>query len=156
MTRSIPGRQYVIFFFTALLLAVLPTQVARCEYLTVVKDGVNIRSGPSTRKEILWEVFKGFPLKVVEKKGGWSQVMDFEGDKGWIYSPLLSREKRVIVKSNTVNMRKGPGLNYDVVATVKYGVVLKPVGSEREWIKVIHSGGTTGWIHKPLIWPQDF
>jgi SH3-like domain-containing protein len=146
--------QYPILLIAALFFVVLPIQAA--EYRTIKKDGVNIRSGPSTKKEILWEVFKGFPLEIVSNRGKWSQIIDFEGDKGWVYSPLLSREKRVIVKSNTVNMRSGPGLNNDIVATVKYGVVLKPLATKKDWVKVKHSGGTSGWIHKPLVWPQNF
>jgi SH3-like domain-containing protein len=134
-----------------LLLSSLPSFAA--QYVSVKNDGVNVRSGPNTNKEILWEVFKGFPMEVVDKKGDWSEVVDFEGDKGWVYSPLLSNTHTVIVKVNTANMRVGPGKSYEVIATVKYGVVFQPIDSDGEWIKVKHEDGTTGWIHKNLLWP---
>jgi SH3-like domain-containing protein len=123
------------------------------EYASIAKDGVNLRSGPSTGKEILWEVFKGFPVKILVRQGDWAQVSDFEGDKGWIYSPLLSSDKTVIVKVDSANMRSGPGTNYEVVAKVKYGVVFASSERRGEWVKVTHDDGTSGWLHTSLIWP---
>ena len=125
------------------------------EYVSIKKDGVNIRSGPSTKDEILWEVFKDFPLKVIEKKGKWTHTVDFEGDKGWVFSTLLSAKKTVIVKVKTANMRFGPGTNYEILATVKYGVVFRLGKVDGEWIKVGHDDGTNGWIHKDLLWPSE-
>ena len=138
-----------------LSLALLTPASAAGKFVSVKKDGVNVRSGPNTSAEILWEVFKSFPLKVLEQKGDWTHVVDFEGDKGWIYSPLLDDDHTVIVKVNTANMRIGPGTSYEIVATVKYGVVFKPLDNDGDWIKVKHEDGTTGWIHKDLLWPVD-
>ncbi|MDH4321886.1 MAG: SH3 domain-containing protein [Desulfobulbaceae bacterium] len=125
------------------------------EYVIAGKDGVNIRSAPNTKAEVLWEVFKNFPLQVLKREGQWTQTVDFEGDKGWVYDPLLSKEKMVIVKVDAANMRIGAGTNYEIVATVKYGVVFKPLEKDGEWIKVQHKDGTTGWLHQTLIWPTD-
>ncbi len=125
------------------------------EYAVVNKDGVNIRSGPSTKNEILWEVFKNFPLQVIKRQGDWVQTIDFEGDKGWVYKPLLSKGKMVIVKVDAANLRIGAGTNYEIIATVKYGVVFKLLEKEGEWVKVEHKDGTIGWLHQKLIWPND-
>ena len=124
------------------------------EYISVKKDGVNIRSGPATNTEILWEVFKDFPLEVLKRKGKWIQIRDFEGDKGWIYNQLISNAKTVIVKVKTANMRVGAGKNYEIMATVKYGVVFKPVDKDGHWIKVSHDDGTNGWMYDTLLWPK--
>lgn len=131
----------------------VPTFAA--EYVSVKKDGVNIRSGPDTKQEILWEVFKDFPLKVLKRENKWVHVVDFEGDKGWIYGPLLSKKRTAIVKVKTANMRVGPGKDYEILATVKYGVVFKSKEREEDWLKVTHEDGTNGWIYDKLIWPAD-
>jgi SH3-like domain-containing protein len=131
----------------------MTTAAHGAQYVSVSKDGVNMRSGPDTKQEILWEVFKGFPLKVLELKGKWVHVVDFEGDKGWIYSPLLSKKKTVIVTANVVNMRVGPGKDYEIMASVKYGVVFTPIDREGDWVQVKHEDGTSGWIYKKLLWP---
>lgn len=132
----------------------LAAPAAAAEYASVSKDGVNIRSGPATDKEILWELFKGFPLQILERKGQWVQIVDFEGDKGWIYTPLLSKEKTVIVRADSGNLRVGPGTNYEIAASVKYGVVFKPLERRGEWVKVQHADGTSGWMHDKLLWPD--
>lgn len=143
---------WVVVFAAMFLL--LPG-VAAAEYASVQRDKVNIRSGPSTNNEILWEVFRGFPLKILERKGDWARIIDFEDDKGWIYAPLIDGTKRVIVRVKLANLRVGPSTNYEVVATVRYGVVFEPLERRRDWIKVQHADGTVGWMSDSLLWPSD-
>ena len=123
-------------------------------HVSVLKNGANIRSGPDTNKEILWTVFKGYPLQVTEHKGKWAHVVDFDGDKGWITTDLLAKEKTVIVKANTANLRVGAGKDYEIAAEVKHGVVFKVLSTEGDWRKVKHADGTTGWILSKLLWPN--
>lgn len=141
----------MLFLFIFALAA--PCQAA--EYVSVNKDGANIRSGPDTTKDLLWEVYKDFPLQVIKRQKDWAQIKDFEGDQGWIFSNLISKEKRVIVKANSVNMRSEPKKDAKVVATVKYGVVFTPLEKKGEWLKVKHEDGTSGWISRSLVWPSD-
>ncbi|MBU0682550.1 MAG: SH3 domain-containing protein [Proteobacteria bacterium] len=123
------------------------------EYVTVVKDGVNVRSAPSNTAEIHWEVFKNFPLKVIGRKGEWVKTEDFEGDTGWIYGSLLQKDRQVIVKVKKANLRVGPGKNYEISATALYGVVFTPGRKDDSWVQVTHQDGTRGWLHESLIWP---
>ncbi len=148
-------KSLTITFIIASVFTAFATTALATDYVIVKKDGVNIRSGPSTKKEILWEVFKDFPLQITDKKNDWLKTKDFEGDSGWIFKNLVSKKKRVIVKVNTANMRIGPGKDYELSATVKYGVVFTPLEKENDWIKVKHEDGTTGWIFKKLLWPSD-
>ena len=135
-------------------LLLLASTATAAEYVSVIKDGVNIRSGPETTKEILWTVFKDFPLQVTSTQGSWAKVVDFEGDTGWIATSLVAKEKTVIVKSETANLRVGAGKDYEIVAAAKRGVVFKPLTTEGDWIKVKHADGTTGWIFGKLLWPN--
>ncbi len=148
-------QQTKILFSIALIIVLSTVCAHAAEYMSVKKDGVNIRSGPDTKKEVRWEVFKNFPLKVLKHQGKWMQVQDFEGDNGWIFATLLTKQKSVIVKVKSANLRIGPGKNYESVASVKYGVVFKPLKKEGDWVKVKHEDGTTGWVFKTLIWPND-
>ena len=52
-------------------------------------DNCNIRSGPETSFEILFEVEKGIPFKVLERKGNWIHIQHADGDKGWIHDSLV-------------------------------------------------------------------
>ena len=133
------------------------TLALAAEYVSVQKDGVNVRSGPSTKDEVRWEVFKNFPLQVVKRQGDWVQVTDFEGDTGWIYSSLLSTNKSVIVRKSKVNLRDQPNTDKGtrIIAIVKYGVVFTPLEKKDDWLKVRHADGTVGWISRDLVWPAD-
>ena len=139
----------------ALALLSLASPALGAEYVSVTKDGTNIRSGPDPKKEVLWEVFKEYPLQVVTRQKDWLQIKDFEGDKGWIFSNLVGKDKRVIVKATTANLRSEPKKDATVLATVKYGVVFTPVEKKGEWLKVKHEDGTSGWIASALLWPND-
>ena len=125
------------------------------EYVSVKNDAVNIRSGPSTDDKVVWQVFESFPLEIIKREGQWLNVVDFEGDKGWIYEPLVSSKKSVIVNVDTANMRSGPTTNDSIIATVKKGVVFEPLEMKGPWIKVRYKNELTGWLHNSLVWPAN-
>lgn len=122
------------------------------EYVSVAKDGVNLRSGPDTKYSVLYELPEGYPLQVLSKKGEWLKVSDFENDQGWIYAPLVSSTPYVIVTVKEGNVRAGAGINNDKVGEVVREVLLKKVGSQGDWIKIEHPK-LNGWIHRKLVWP---
>lgn len=133
----------------------LLTTAALCaDYVTVKNDDVNIRSGPSTNYPVKMEVFRGYPFKVMSKEGNWIKVTDFEGDSGWIHDSLVAKGDTVIVSGTKVNMRASTSTKSAVIAEVERGVVFTQIGKEGDWIKVRHSGGTTGWIYSKLVWPK--
>ena len=133
---------------------VIPALTATAQNVSVKKDNVNVRTGPGTNFPVYMELFKGYPLKVLQTKGDWLQVSDFENDKGWIFSSLVVPGKTVIVNGKkSINMRTKPSTNATVVASVDRGVVLTKLSTEGKWTKVKHSQGTVGWIYNPLLWP---
>ena len=149
-----PTRKALSLLFSALIFLAAASTVSAAEYASVAKNGANIRSGPSSDYEILWEVGKGYPLAILQQQDRWSQVVDFEGAKGWIITLLLSGQKTVIVKGRDINLRVGPGVNYEPVAVVKYGVIFTPLEREGDWVKVKHADGTVGWLNDTLFWPS--
>ena len=90
-------QRFVLGTVVALFIVSISTAGNASEYVSVKKDGVNIRSGPSTKSKVVWQVFESFPLEVIKREGKWANVVDFEGDEGWIYETLLSSQKTVIV-----------------------------------------------------------
>ena len=112
----------------------------------------NIRSGPGTKYEKLWQVWKYYPVNVLNKKGAWYYFKDFEGDEGWIHKSLLSKIDTVISIKEKCNIRSGPGLQYKVQFTVTNGISFKVLNRKGNWIQVEHADGDQGWIHKSLVW----
>ena len=125
--------------------------------VSVAQEKVNLREGPSTRYPIIWELGMGFPLRVIGSQGNWLKVSDFERDVGWIYKSLVSRKPHLIVKVNKeskarVNIRSGPGTEYEVVGEAEYGVVFETLQRGDGWVKVRHESGLTGWVERSLLW----
>lgn len=149
-----PAGKALPLLLAVVLLGAFAAVAGAAEYMSVAKNGANIRSGPSANAETLWEVGKGYPLAVLQQQDRWSQVVDFEGAKGWIVTLLLSDQKSVIVKGRDINLRVGPGVSYEPVAMVKYGVIFTPLEREGDWLKVKHADGTVGWLHDSLFWPS--
>lgn len=124
------------------------------DYVSVIKDGVNVRTGPGTSNPVYMELFSGYPLKVLERQGDWLKIQDFENDTGWVFSSLVEDGKTVIVNATSkVNMRSGPGTSNPVIANIERGVVLDTIERKGKWVNVRHMSGTQGWIYAPLLWP---
>ncbi|MCI5210360.1 MAG: peptide-binding protein [Candidatus Electrothrix sp. ATG2] len=142
-----------VCILTAVLGIMLGGVAKAAEYVSVVKDGVNLRSGPTTSHEILFQLPAGYPLKVLAREKKWIKVSDYDKDKGWIYASLVSKTPYVIVKAKEGNVRSGPGTNYDKIGKVVRDVILKKVDTEKDWFKISHPE-LTGWIYSNLVWPR--
>jgi SH3-like domain-containing protein len=128
------------------------SNVVLAEYVSVARDGINLRSGPSTDTAVLYELPSGFPLQVIERQGQWFKVTDYEGDKGWIHESVVSKTPHVIVKVNVCNIRSGPGTNSSIVGSGARDVIFAKHEQQGEWIRISHPA-VSGWVHKDLVWP---
>ena len=52
--------------------------------VSVAREEVNLRSGPGTRYSAEWVLSRGFPLKVVGRRGDWLHVRTSDGVEGWV------------------------------------------------------------------------
>jgi SH3-like domain-containing protein len=139
-------------FLLAVMLVLLTATVASARMVSVNGSKTNLRSGPGTNYAILWELGKGYPLRVIDSRDGWLKVVDFENDEGWVSGKLVSRNPHVIVKKNRINIRSGPGTGYKLVGQANYGVVFRTLESRSGWVKIRHENGMTGWVQRSLLW----
>lgn len=49
----------------------------------------NVRSGPGTENDIVFDAEKGTPFKVIARKEGWLNIEHADGDRGWIFKSLI-------------------------------------------------------------------
>ncbi len=146
-------------FFSILLIfiSLFVYDVAFSRILSVKDTTISLMSGPGTQYKIKWKYDKGFPLKVLSRKGKWLKVEDFEKDSGWVISEALSDKPSVIVKANKnmkgrVNIHTGPGTQFKVIGKAFYGVVFYALKQKNGWTKVLHDSGLSGWIKNTLLW----
>jgi len=141
-----------VILIAAALFILLFNGAATAKMLSAARDTVNLRSGPGTRYAVKWEYGKGFPLRVISRKGNWYKVKDFEGDVGWVYKGVVSRRAHLIVKKKIVNIRSKPNSRAKIIGKADYGVVFKTIKQQKGWAKVRHENGIEGWVRRDLLW----
>ena len=132
-------------FFTAV-------PAVSAERLTVSAPLANIRSGPGTTYDILWQIEKFHPIQILKTSGNWYYFRDFEGDEGWIHSSLVQKIPSLITIQDKCNIRSGPGTSFSVLFTIGKGIPFKVLERKGNWFHVQHADGDKGWIHKSLVW----
>jgi SH3-like domain-containing protein len=147
-------KKLLALIFTAVIITV---SVSNASALCVKESEANLRSGPGTQYEKLWEVFQYMPFKKLKKKGQWYKVSDVVKDVYWIYAPLTtSSYKCAVVKGEKANIRKGPGTDKPQTSSspaLQY-YSFKVLKIKGDWVQVKDEYGDTGWIFKSLLWIQ--
>lgn len=125
---------------------------AQSQRMAVASEIANIRSGPSAESEVLWQVERYYPLLVIEKKGSWYRFKDIDGQQGWVHKSLLDTTATVVVRVRRANLRSGPGTGNAILFDAEKGTPFKILTRKKDWLKVQHTDGDSGWIFKSLVW----
>jgi SH3-like domain-containing protein len=139
-------------FLAALVAVSLPGWGASMK--SIGKDEVNVRRGPSLDSEVLYETHLGYPIEIEKTEGDWVRFKDWQGARGWVHKPLVTDIKTAVVVGDDVNVRKGPGSDFEVVKKIAKGEVYKVFGRKGEWVKIGYyvEGDEIGWVRKDMIW----
>lgn len=126
-----------------------------------VIDYVNIRSEASTESEVVGRLYSKSAANIVAKEGDWTKISS--GDvEGYISSDYLLFDEEVesfADKNYTkyakatctiLNVRSGPGTEYDKVSSVALGEQMKVLEELEEWVKV-EAGSTIGYVSKDYV-----
>ena len=155
MTRTKALKLFLIISVSVPFLFFPPKSEA--EALCIKDNRANLRHGPGTRYEKLWEVFKYMPFKKLAKKGDWYRVQDLDGDIFWVHKKLTTKKfKCAVVKDNKTNLRKGPGTKFAKASwsPVDKYFSMKVIKTKGDWIQIQDGVGDKAWIYKPLVWMQ--
>lgn len=143
------ARRFVIA--TGLCLAALSSALAQ-NMVSVKASTLNMRSGPGTHTDVLWELNRGYPLRVVKSRPQWLFVKDFEGDTGWVARSHTGSTPYHVVKRPTANVRTGPGTQYRIVGKAEYGDLMRTLEKRGRWVRVAREGAKSGWVARSLLW----
>ena len=140
--------------FTLILLFVLASPAMA---LCIKSEKANLRTGPGTKYEKLWQVFQYMPFKLLKTKESWKQVQDLDGDSYWVHAPLTTQKyKCAAIKNNQTNLRTGPGTKFPKVkwAPVDKFFSMRVLKIENNWVHIEDASGDKAWIYRPLVWIQ--
>jgi len=74
---------------------------------------------------------------------------------GLLSASQVAAADYVSVTGDNVNVRSGPGTNYQVSMELFAGYPLKVVSTQGDWLKVVDFENDSGWIHKSLVEPGN-
>ena len=138
--------------FFILILILLPSNIVLGEtFLSLKKNKVNVRYGPSFESPIKYIYKKiNLPIKQIDEKENWRRIIDFKNNSGWIHLSQLKKINSIIPLENKILFKK-PSIFSEPLAMIKKGRVLVLIKCDGIWCK-IKSEKFKGWIRTNNIW----
>ena len=118
---------------------------------TTVTDDVNLRDDASWSAKKILVIKKGEAVEVISKDSTWTKVK-YAGKTGYIPTEYTSNvtgggsstttTKKYVVTADSLNVRTGPGTNYNQIGSVKRGDIVEVYEISSGWAKIKQGTGT--------------
>ncbi len=137
------------------------------------EDGLLLRKGPGKENDVIYPLSYGQEIKVDDEKDGWANTT-VDGQTGWCSMEYLTERKedikgkestskiepdKLVKPTNNsesgfhgyvdspegLNMRYGPGSDYDVIDVIPDKTELTELGWDEGWVYIMWKG-QYGWI----------
>ncbi len=128
-----------------------------------VSGSLNVRKGPGTNYTAIGKLYNGDKVTVTGSSGSWYAI-SFSGSTGYVSSAYIVKDSdsqetpggeedsEGYVLASALNVRSGPGTNYNILGKLYSGDLVEIVGSTNGWYKIDYNGGTgyvsAGYIQK--------
>lgn len=145
--------------------------------IRITENEVNIRRGPGTSHEIAQRARKGDTFNLIGVSGDWFQIRLADGSVAFVanwlaevFDPTVAstptpeppveptptepvntvHNQPFISLYNKVNLRSGPGTNYDILGQISRGTELTALGMQGDWYQMNYNGRTV-WVAGHLV-----
>ena len=133
------------------ILSAISNSYAEEIFLSLKKDKVNVRYGPSFDSPIKFIYKKiNLPIKQIDTKENWKRIIDLKNNSGWIHQSQLKKVNSIISLEDKILFKK-PSKFSKPLAKIKRGRVLIYQKCENDWCKV-KSEKFKGWVKIDNIW----
>ena len=137
-------------------------------YAWIDGSNVNVRAGPGTDHPVRLQLSQGQKVEVLGADGHWCRIKTPRGDVGWVAGWVISflppgeeitteqNGETIAVKVGwvarpEVNLRAGPGTNYDELGDLTLSTQVIITDQRGDWYEVLLDNGKTGWVAEGLI-----
>ena len=142
---------YKIIYIIISLIIFISSSIAEETFVSLKKNKVNVRYGPSFDSDIKYVYKKiNLPLKQIDKKENFRRIIDLKNNSGWIHISQLKKSNSVIITNDKILFKK-PTSFAKPIAQIKKGRLLVLQKCEGDWCR-IESDGFDGWIKTTNTW----
>tara|TARA_Y100000590_G_C15342204_1_gene871861 strand:+ start:13 stop:471 length:459 start_codon:yes stop_codon:yes gene_type:complete len=146
-----PKLKFKKIFIIFLMLLFSSTAYASDIFLSLKKNKVNVRYGPSFNSPVKFIYKKiDLPIKLIDKKENWRRIIDLKNNSGWIHWSQLKPINSIIPLENKILFKK-PSNFSKPLAKIQKGRVLVVQECSGEWCK-IKTKNYKGWILNENVW----
>ena len=136
-----------------LCLSILSTSFLCAEekFLSLKKNKVNVRYGPSLNSKIKYIYKKiNLPVKQIDKKENFQRIVDLKNNSGWIHISQLKKSNSIIILEDKILFKKPSNLSRPIIR-LQEGRLLIIKKCENSWCN-ISTDDYSGWIKTEKIW----
>ena len=138
-------------YFLFLLLLFGQFSIAEEKFLSLKKNKVNVRYGPSFESKIKYIYKKiNLPIKQIDKKENFRRIVDLKNNSGWIHVSQLKKSNSIIILENKILFEKPSNLSKPI-ARIENGRLLVIKKCENIWCSIT-TEDYFGWIKAENIW----
>lgn len=110
------------------------TAAAPIAHGVVTASSLNIRNQSSTAGQIIGTTLAGAILRIYETLGGWHRISSSRQE--WVYANYVKPVKKTVVNADALNVRSGPGTQFQKLGNVLKGEVVFIYASNGDWRKI--------------------
>lgn len=137
-----------------------PEPLAFNKAIANVTDFVNVREGASSDTTLLGKLYKNGIVEVLGTEGEWTHISSGKLT-GYIFSEYLHLGENALayadkitaynvkVTANSMNVRSGPGTEYDKLGSVTNGMTFPAILSlsNKEWLAIQYDADTVAYLY---------
>tara|TARA_B110000971_G_scaffold11542_1_gene10923 strand:+ start:236 stop:685 length:450 start_codon:yes stop_codon:yes gene_type:complete len=139
----------IYFLFLSVLFAQF--SIAEEKFLSLKKNKVNVRYGPSFDSKIKYIYKKiNLPIKQIDKKENFRRVVDLKNNSGWIHISQVKKSNSIIILEDKILFKKSSNLSKPI-ARLEKGRLLVVKKCENIWCSIV-TDDYSGWIKAEKIW----
>ena len=127
---------YKIIYTLFCLIIFISSSIAEETFVSLKKNKVNVRYGPSFDSDIKFVYKKiNLPLKQIDQKENFRRIIDLKNNSGWIHISQLKKNNSVIALQNKVLFKK-PSSFAKPIAQIEKGRLLIVDKCREKWCKI--------------------
>ena len=142
---------YRIIYTLLCLIIIISSSIAEETFVSLKKNKVNVRYGPSFDSDIKYVYKKiNLPLKQIDKKENFRRIIDHKKNSGWIHVTQLRKANSIIVLEDKIVFKRNSKFSEPIIKVKKGRMVLVEKCLE-SWCNV-KTDKYNGWLENDKVW----